>query len=368
MERVPTLDLLRGLAAFSVAIPHYFVLNSTDRHPSEVVAVLAVEIFFVLSGFVLAPQILSCVQSGRVTNIKIFLVRRWMRTIPPYLVALLAISYATGQIASLDFVRYLFYVQNLLWQHNLNDYFPVAWSLSIEEWFYVTFILIVFLCSRLYGRRDERFCACVALAFIATISVVRMMHDQSDGWDAEIRRVTVYRLDSIAYGFLLYLVVQRWRLRSHLVELSIGSRLAPAMIFCLFGTVGIVVTAFALNNGPAVAKVLFPFIAPMFGVSAVLLFYTLSSATRASWQSALFLYLGRVSYSVYLFHMLLILALRPHLQALSLLLQLAIYLGCMLCACSLFYWYFERPILAARPKYKQLNSFGARTDDVPLAN
>src|SRR5262249_36403481 len=143
--------------------------------------VLSVEIFFVLSGFVLAPQIVSCVRSGRANNIKIFLVRRWMRTIPPYLVALLVISYATGQTASVDFVRYICYVQNLLWQHNSNDYFPVAWSLSIEEWFYVTFILMVFVCSRLYRRRDERFCACVALVFIAAITVLRAMHEQQDG-------------------------------------------------------------------------------------------------------------------------------------------------------------------------------------------
>jgi peptidoglycan/LPS O-acetylase OafA/YrhL len=368
MGRVPSLDLLRGLAAFSVAIPHYFALNSADRHPSEVVAVLAVEVFFALSGFVLAPQIVSCVRGGSATNIKIFLTRRWMRTIPPYLVALLAMSYVTGQIMSLDFLRYLYYVQNLLWQHNANDYFPVAWSLSIEEWFYVAFILIVFVTSKVYGRRDERFCAWVAVAFIAAITLLRTMHDQSDVWDAEVRRVTIYRLDSIAYGFLLYLVVQRWQTRSRAIEPSIGGRFGPAVIFCIFGVIGAVVTALALNDGPAVPRILFPFFAPMFGVAAVLLFYTLSSTAWGGWHFALFLYMGRVSYSVYLFHMLLILALRPQLQALSLLLQLAIYLGCMLVACSLFYYYFERPILAARPKYKQTHSFDARANDVALAN
>jgi peptidoglycan/LPS O-acetylase OafA/YrhL len=366
MERVASLDLLRGLAAFSVAIPHYFALNSTDRHPSEVVAVLAVEVFFALSGFVLASQILSSVRSGQVANVRVFLIRRWMRTIPPYLIALLAISYATGQIASVDFVRYLLYVQNLFWQHNAADYFPVAWSLSIEEWFYVTFILIVFVSSKLYDRRDETFCACIALLFIIAITVLRAINDHPDGWDAEIRRVTIYRLDSIAYGFLLYLAVQYWQTRRRIVQIPLAIRFAPALVFSLFGALAAAVTALALTDGLHAAKVLFPFVAPMFGASAVLLFYSLRLQNKSSWPSGLFLFMGRVSYSVYLFHMLFILALRPQLQSLSLPLQVAIYVCCMLCACAAFYYYFERPILSARPGYKQESSSGTRVTDVFL--
>jgi peptidoglycan/LPS O-acetylase OafA/YrhL len=365
MERVASLDLLRGVAAFSVAIPHYFALNSTGWHPSEVVAVLAVEVFFALSGFVLASQILSCVRSGRAANVQVFLLRRWMRTVPPYLLALLAISYATGQIASLDFARYFLYVQNLFRQHNAIDYFPVAWSLSIEEWFYITFIVIVFVSSRVYGRRDEVFCACVALLFIVSVAVLRTISDPLGGWDADIRRTTAYRVDSIAYGFLLYLAVQHWQ-RGRVVQIPFAIRFGPALIFSLFGTLAAAVTAFALIDGLHVAKVLFPFVAPMFGASAVLLFYSLRLRNKSSWPSGLFLFMGRVSYSVYLFHMLFILALRPQLQPLSLPLQVAIYVCCMLCACAAFYYYFERPILSARPGYKQESSSGTRVTDVFL--
>lgn len=68
--------------------------------------------FFVLSGFVLAPQLLMCFEQPR--HVSTFLQRRWMRTIPPYLLALVAMSLIAGQLGSDDFLRFAFYVQNLL--------------------------------------------------------------------------------------------------------------------------------------------------------------------------------------------------------------------------------------------------------------
>ncbi len=102
--------------------------------------------FFVLSGFVLAPQILMCFE--RPTLFPTFLARRWMRTIPVYLLALVCISLVTGKLGSDDFLRYAIYSQNLFRQSNATDYYSIAWSLSVEEWFYILFpavlILVVF--------------------------------------------------------------------------------------------------------------------------------------------------------------------------------------------------------------------------------
>ncbi|MGY3548311.1 hypothetical protein ACVWZ4_003700 [Bradyrhizobium sp. USDA 4472] len=62
--------------------------------------------FFVLSGFVLAPQICTVIGRGRSTrNIAIFWVRRWMRTVPAYVIAMLAVSitaHECGQVTFFD--------------------------------------------------------------------------------------------------------------------------------------------------------------------------------------------------------------------------------------------------------------------------
>ena len=76
------LDLLRGIAGYGVAITHYFyfVRKSVDF---EYYSFLFVEIFFVLSGFVLSNQLIKIYREKK--NIKVFYLRRWYRTIPLYL-------------------------------------------------------------------------------------------------------------------------------------------------------------------------------------------------------------------------------------------------------------------------------------------
>ena len=107
MKRSASLDFLRGAAAFAVAIPHYLTANAPFQPFAESFAIAGVELFFVLSGFVLAPQIVDWVVNKPWRNLGVFLIRRWMRTIPPYVVALVVIAVLTGNLLTADFVRYL---------------------------------------------------------------------------------------------------------------------------------------------------------------------------------------------------------------------------------------------------------------------
>src|SRR5947209_8383402 len=90
--RIVALDALRGMAALSVAIPHFFMSKYPGNPTLEFISVLGVEVFFILSGFVLAPQILFCLQEQTARRFGIFVIRRWMRTLPPYIVALTVVA------------------------------------------------------------------------------------------------------------------------------------------------------------------------------------------------------------------------------------------------------------------------------------
>jgi peptidoglycan/LPS O-acetylase OafA/YrhL len=208
LGRLASLDLLRGLAALAVAVPHYLMLGSQDWPVMQVISILAVEVFFVLSGFVLAPQILHCVSSAYRSDIGIFLIRRWMRTIPPYYVALAAITVLSGNVFKPEFLLYIFYLQNLTSSlPETQDYFAVAWSLSVEEWFYVAFAVLV-IAARLAGLGRRGFITLVILFALAFFAARSLSGDMAN-WDAAIRRVTIFRLDAIAFGFLLYVALQR---------------------------------------------------------------------------------------------------------------------------------------------------------------
>jgi peptidoglycan/LPS O-acetylase OafA/YrhL len=81
-RRIASLDFLRGTAAMSVTILHFFIFKNIGDRLAESVSILGVEVFFVLSGYVLAPQIMFFViERPSIRNLGVFLARRWMRTV-----------------------------------------------------------------------------------------------------------------------------------------------------------------------------------------------------------------------------------------------------------------------------------------------
>jgi peptidoglycan/LPS O-acetylase OafA/YrhL len=340
-SRVVSLDLLRGIAALAVAICH-FIQFMGDGVIAESVAVLSVEIFFVLSGYVLAPQLLYLSSAGsNRDNLGIFWVRRWMRTVPAYFVALLLVSAMSHQLGTADFFRYFFYVQNFTHQSNAYDYFAVAWSLSVEEWFYLIFPVVLLSASVFWSGRP----AVAALSFIALILMLRSSLGDVGHWGDNVRRVVIYRMDAIAWGFLLNLIVTRTRLLSRLTS----SASAAGMI--AVAAVAIVLTVRLGDSKAASLEFAFPIYAPLFGIAAVITALCCAKFVERSFElSRISRLLGRLSYSVYLFHV-------PVLAAaaalpISRIWIFPVWLAGTLTIAALVFQAIERPILAARPAFR----------------
>ena len=66
----------------------------------------------------------------------------------------------------------------------------------------------LFLVARLLGRRDRRLEATFAVLVILVVAALRFSFAPHD-WDLNVRRVTLFRIDSIVWGFLLYLALER---------------------------------------------------------------------------------------------------------------------------------------------------------------
>jgi peptidoglycan/LPS O-acetylase OafA/YrhL len=335
-ERVASLDLVRGIAAICVAVPHFLIYRGAGGAVLESLSVMAVEVFFVLSGFVLAPQILLVLSMRSPGNLPIFLVRRWMRTVPPYVVALLLVSALAGALGTADFWRYLFYVQNLLRQYNERDYYSIAWSLSVEEWFYLTFPLFMLAAS--FGRaRGTRHHALAAIAFIAVITVLRTRFGDPLDWGASVRRVVIFRVDSIAYGFLLYLAL-RGR--------PVGRPML--MIAGLIGSTALMFGLLAVVEQNQAAQIAYPPAAAAFGS-----FVIVSALAVEAWarhKPAIAAAAGTTSYAVYLYHLLAIYLLARLHWPLWLTLIAFVLVAGLLSALSSYG--LEKPILAKRPKYR----------------
>lgn len=150
---LPLLDALRGAASLYVVIHHYVRENLNEMFPGIErffpFGQVAVMVFFVLSGFVIHH---STVAGGRPLDSRSYLIRRFRRIYPAFVVALLVSYLAWGVVAGRWEVGPERLVGNLLMVHTKADHpgqwmGPYAgnhplWSLAFEWWFYVVFLVV----------------------------------------------------------------------------------------------------------------------------------------------------------------------------------------------------------------------------------
>ena len=206
--RVFGLDLLRAVAILLVLVAHASFMFLPLTHHLEawwMLGHLGVELFFVLSGFLIGGILAKQAQSARF-GVGRFWARRWLRTLPNYYLFLIVnIAIARWVDGSWpEAAPYALFVQNLAWPQPI--FFIESWSLSVEEIFYLLAPLLVLACR---GRvvRSIPAPALVALAIVlATIVRIVYVINVDPNWDLALRMVSLVRMDAIAYGVLAMLL------------------------------------------------------------------------------------------------------------------------------------------------------------------
>jgi peptidoglycan/LPS O-acetylase OafA/YrhL len=133
-----SLDVLRALAIAAVLACHIigsFVPGSTLTRATSLGG-HGVDLFFVLSGWLLGRQLYREIGATSAIDLKRFWTRRWLRTLPAYYAMLFAIAVGLilkGKSDLLDW-RYIVFLQNYLVE---MPFFGVSWSLCVEEHFYL---------------------------------------------------------------------------------------------------------------------------------------------------------------------------------------------------------------------------------------
>ena len=199
-------DLLRATAIALVLVSHAggaFAawLGLPFPHLLAVSGTFGVELFFVLSGF-LVGRILWRTVAATPTRATLgrFLVRRWMRTLPLYWLAVLVLAVLQPGSLLRDVVRYASFTQNLL-PPQLDWFFPVSWTLAVEEWFYAGFAGL--LCAVRGGARGM---VLTLAAFLIGPAAMRLAFFT----DPAEYRIVPFWLDCIGWG-VLAAMVDAWR-------------------------------------------------------------------------------------------------------------------------------------------------------------
>nr|WP_273424275.1 acyltransferase [Halomonas sp.] len=206
------LDLVRALAIVLVLLAHGTalvagVLPDTSRFILLYIGgYFGVELFFALSGCLIVGGLLRQLDTRPVLDgraVVTFWQRRWWRTLPNYAVFLClnATLFAAWFQTPLPDARYLIFAQNLAWPH--PPAMGEAWSLAVEEWFYLLLPVLLLLSLKLLPQPRKAVPILLMLwVMVGALARLAVAHFIEPEWDAGLRKIALLRLDAIAWGGL----------------------------------------------------------------------------------------------------------------------------------------------------------------------
>lgn len=293
---LPQLDGIRTIAIGLVLIYHWLPTNHfINKTPN---GTIGVTLFFVLSGYLITEILLkNRVNSwaGFCKVYRIFIIRRTLRIFPIYFITLAVVSILPKLhlIIETDFyshpVYYLTYTYNHLldktnnWQDVLSPY----WTLAVEEQFYIIWAIIILVISN--NQQTKIFLwTTVVLGIIFRLYFVSIQKGHG--------LITLTSIDTFAWGAILALYKLENRqetLQKILQYLSI-----PSFLVFLY----IVIYA---NSDESLIKVLFlrSTVACLSTYLILIVTQNSNSLIKQFLMLKPIIFLGKISYGIYVYHM-----------------------------------------------------------------
>jgi peptidoglycan/LPS O-acetylase OafA/YrhL/lysophospholipase L1-like esterase len=347
---IPALDGLRALAVVAVLLYH----ADQTWIPG---GFLGVDVFFVISGYLITCLLLSDWQQTGGVGLKRFWYRRARRLLPAlftmlFVVSLYAILFLPDVLDQLrgEVIAALAYVENWFLVFRNLSYFQSAgrppllqhvWSLAVEEQFYLFWPLILVLVLTVWGKSRKALLVGVLCGIaISAIEMAILFHPYTD--PSRVYYGTDTRAQVLLVGAALAFVWAPWRLvgrtgRNAGIVLDTVAVLSGIALFWMFLNVGEFSTGL-YRGGFLLCAV----------ASALLIAATVHPAARlVPWLLgfSVFRWIGIRSYGIYLWHWPIYMVTRPHSDVpLTGIPLLVLRLTLTIVAAALSYRYVEEPI------------------------
>lgn len=364
-ERQPGLDLLRAVAVVFVVLYHAGNFGFTLPHDWQRFGWIGVDLFFVLSGYLIGGQLLGPLARGVTPNLKRFFRRRALRILPAYLVVL-AIYFLFPSLREWPQIpplwKFLAFVQNL--DLHGGTAFSHAWSLSVEGQFYV---VLPFLLVRIPRWSVIRIALPVAVIVfgLALRATLAYLHPGVSGvspaaFQTLIYYPTITRLDPLVLGVCLAAIEKSrpgwWEILT-----------ASATWLWLPGIAAVIFGLFLGDDTITIASSTWQFPLIALGMAALLICSVSDHLPlrRVAVPGAAFL--ASVAYSIYLSHKLAIhlviqLCDRRNLPLTSAA-AMSLNLSVILLFGSVLFFAVERPFLQYRRRKEAVGPVSSDTND-----
>lgn len=355
-DRVFGLDIFRAIAIITVVIGHGgSLLNNTILSGFPYLPMInGVDWFFVLSGFLIGNILLKIInqtESFAVGNLFRFWKRRWFRTLPNYYLILLVniflVKYGIihEDISQFNW-KFFFFIQNFF--SEFHGFFWESWSLAVEEWFYITAPVLLFLLLQFLKPKQSFLLVTILMMILPILYRIHIRTTSIDDFwlDVKFTKVVVTRLDCIAYGLLA-----SW------IFYYFNNYWTKYKIHCLI--LGMLLTLFVINYNSDVTifykQVISYSLVP---ISAMLLLpFAESIKIGKGVISRIITHISKISYSMYLLNLAVILEVMqvnfPPVSGTDGIIKYILYWAIVIIASTILYKFFEKPIMDIRSKTKK---------------
>jgi peptidoglycan/LPS O-acetylase OafA/YrhL len=206
VKRLQEIDFLRGIAILLVLLRHKELFSFT-----KTMGWIGVDLFFVLSGFLVSGLLFKEYQKSGKVNISNFLIRRGFKIYPIYYlfyIPYLLILIFDSQFNLVSMLSDLFFVQNYVLGYGYA--YAATWSLAVEEHFYFTLALLIWYLTKHRSTYliapENKISKFEILIFSVLICCLILRILSNFIWPNETERnftMTHLRMDSLLFGVLI---------------------------------------------------------------------------------------------------------------------------------------------------------------------